>query len=236
MYGGPLLRGDRPSNLRFNNLLNLLMFEGHQKFLTDYILMHDSKSLWQIFEHVRVQPSFQSRSCHEIGTWYLLTPPLSSPSVEWQPGSCSIEFTGFLRTVVRMYEVRYPTHWLAGILTGICEGSITTTARSPWKLVLHPDDLKKYCSHNGKALLGHGELGLLRCPVSVLEWSITFPKFLEKDIRVPHSNLVFINSSMDGPRKPILLSLLQDDEERDASNYAKFCDRRVCTCSQPSSM
>ncbi|KAF5484753.1 hypothetical protein CGCS363_v013958 [Colletotrichum siamense] len=45
LTGGPLLRQDRPSNLRFNNLLNPPMFKSHDQFLAEYVLMHDAKEV-----------------------------------------------------------------------------------------------------------------------------------------------------------------------------------------------
>ncbi|KAH6685757.1 hypothetical protein F5X68DRAFT_240974 [Plectosphaerella plurivora] len=45
MYAGPLLRPDRPSNLRFNNLLNPPMFDDHDQFLAEYVLMHDERRM-----------------------------------------------------------------------------------------------------------------------------------------------------------------------------------------------
>ncbi|KAJ0329692.1 hypothetical protein COL922a_012788 [Colletotrichum nupharicola] len=45
LTGGPLLRQDRPSNLRFNNLLNPPMFKSHDQFLAEYVLMHDAKQV-----------------------------------------------------------------------------------------------------------------------------------------------------------------------------------------------
>ncbi|KAF6802552.1 tetratricopeptide [Colletotrichum sojae] len=53
VYGGPLLREDRPANLRFNNLINPPMFQTHEHFLSEYVLMHDAGQLKDHFGLVR---------------------------------------------------------------------------------------------------------------------------------------------------------------------------------------
>ncbi|EQB51950.1 hypothetical protein CGLO_08458 [Colletotrichum gloeosporioides Cg-14] len=53
MYGMPLLHEGRPSNLRFNNLLNPPMFDTHDHFLAEYMLMHDAKQVADHFGAVR---------------------------------------------------------------------------------------------------------------------------------------------------------------------------------------
>lgn len=53
MYGGPLLREDRPANLRFNNLLNPPMFQTHEHFLAEYMLMYDAARVADHFGLVR---------------------------------------------------------------------------------------------------------------------------------------------------------------------------------------
>ncbi|KAK1752247.1 tetratricopeptide [Echria macrotheca] len=57
MYGRPLLREDRPSNLRFNVLLNCPMFSTHEDFQAEYALMHDAKQLENHFGLSRISAS-----------------------------------------------------------------------------------------------------------------------------------------------------------------------------------
>ncbi|KZL82187.1 tetratricopeptide-like protein [Colletotrichum incanum] len=281
MYGSPLLRKDRPSNLRFNNLFNPPMFESHEQFLTEYLLMHDAKQVADHFGLVKEKRPgdvIPNPIAETIGNRFMTenyfvwarsgikkTPRarlMTRPTLErwlhshllkiclpyrrplWsdKPVHAPLNLTAFLRLVARMYEVGYPAHWLAGIFTNICEGSITSTARPPWRLVLHPDDLKKSFPQRQislgpwkvefttllslwRRLLPFGVVTPPRTlvnPVEVLGCNITFPKFFERHTRVPHFNLVFINTAMFGPEKPNLLGLLQDDEEGDASDYAKL--------------
>ncbi|KAH8894481.1 hypothetical protein GQ53DRAFT_839555 [Thozetella sp. PMI_491] len=47
--GRPLLKEDRPSSLRFNNLLNPPEFEGHKAFQSEYLLMYDMQRIRQHF-------------------------------------------------------------------------------------------------------------------------------------------------------------------------------------------
>ncbi|KAK1975291.1 hypothetical protein LZ30DRAFT_809070 [Colletotrichum cereale] len=140
-----------------------------------------------------------------------------------------------------MHEVGHLAHWLAGILANICNGSITTTTRSPQKVVLLPNDLKEFYPKRKISLgpwrtefatllsLSRGLLpfGIVTSPdtlinpVEVLECSITFPNFVEKCTRVPHLNVMFINMAIVGPRKLQFPGLLQSDEKGDGSDYAK---------------
>lgn len=53
MYGRPLLREDRPSNLRFTVLLNPPMFSSHDHFRAEYLLMHDEQRISDHFSLVR---------------------------------------------------------------------------------------------------------------------------------------------------------------------------------------
>ncbi|KAJ3534692.1 hypothetical protein NM208_g7439 [Fusarium decemcellulare] len=49
LAGRPLLKEDRPSSLRFNNLLNPPEFEDHQAFQSEYLLMYDMERIRQHF-------------------------------------------------------------------------------------------------------------------------------------------------------------------------------------------
>jgi hypothetical protein len=52
MYGRPLLREDKPSNLRFT-VLNPPMFRNHEDFQAEYPLIHDKKQIADHFSLVR---------------------------------------------------------------------------------------------------------------------------------------------------------------------------------------
>ncbi|CEJ86325.1 hypothetical protein VHEMI04074 [[Torrubiella] hemipterigena] len=49
LVGRPLLKEDKVSSLRFNNLLNPPEFGNHQTFQSEYLLMHDTKLICQHF-------------------------------------------------------------------------------------------------------------------------------------------------------------------------------------------
>lgn len=53
MYGRPLLREDRASNLRFIVLLNPPMFSSHSHFQAEYLLMHNNKRITDHFSLTR---------------------------------------------------------------------------------------------------------------------------------------------------------------------------------------
>ncbi|KAK1566219.1 tetratricopeptide [Colletotrichum navitas] len=280
LYGGPLLREDRPSNLRFNNLLNPPMLERHDQFLTEYILVYDAKQVADHFGLVKEQETGEAilnPIAKMIGNQFMTENHFirarsgametqrsrltTRPALEkWQhsyllkicvpyrrplwsdsPVHPPLNSTAFLRIVLRLHEVGYPAHWLADVLASICEGSITTTARSARKLVPHPNDLKTSYPHRKislgpwkaelttlfslwRRLLPFGTvtpLSALAYPVEVLECGISFPNFVEKFTRAPYVNVVFTNMTMVGSRKLDLPDHLQDDEEGDESDYAK---------------
>ncbi len=54
MYGRPLLRDDRVSNLRYTVLLNPPLFHSHEHFQAEYVLMPDEKPITDHFSLVRI--------------------------------------------------------------------------------------------------------------------------------------------------------------------------------------
>ncbi|KAL2209499.1 hypothetical protein CC79DRAFT_1356602 [Sarocladium strictum] len=60
LFGGPLLRDDQTSNLRFYNLLNPPMFKDHDQFLAEYLLMVDPAQVLNHFGLSRQQDAASS--------------------------------------------------------------------------------------------------------------------------------------------------------------------------------
>ncbi|KAF9878329.1 putative tetratricopeptide [Colletotrichum karsti] len=280
LYGGPVLREDRPSNLRFNNLLNPPMFDSHDHFLAEYMLMSDTKQVSDHFGLVREKdanapavpedfmkmlmgntfmaenyfvwarsgtkriPSNRMMPRSSLEHWlygHLLKICLPYPRPTWsdRPVHAPLNLTAFLRIVNRMHEVGYPAHWLSGILSAVCEGNITTTARAPREIVMHPESLTKYAQRKmslspwraefttllslWRRLLPFGVIvpeHTLVPAEEIIECTITFPKFHEYQRRVMHFALAFVDDSKVDASQPDLRKLLLEDEEGDASDTA----------------
>ena len=69
--------------------------------------------------------------------------PRVRPPHSDRPMYAPLNLNAFFHLISAMHEVGYPTHWLSGILSAACEGSISTTARPPRQLVLNTKDVDK---------------------------------------------------------------------------------------------
>ena len=147
--------------------------------------------------------------------------------------------TIFLRLVARMHEVGYPAHWLSSILSSICSGTITTTARAPRSLVMTPEEVAKVFSPRKisvkpwtaefttvlgvwRPLLPFGVTtaatpsaeGVVRC-------SLAFPILEGTSFRCPHFMIVFWNLKGGTKHPRYLRNVLLDDELGDNSQLAR---------------
>lgn len=64
--------------------------------------------------------------------------PHPRPVFSDSPVYAPLNLTALIHLVVGMFEVGYPAHWLVRILSCICTGVITTSARPPEKRVYSP--------------------------------------------------------------------------------------------------
>ncbi|KAI8243305.1 Hsp70-Hsp90 organizing protein 1 [Colletotrichum sp. SAR 10_96] len=290
LTGGPLLRQDRPSNLRFKNLLNPPMFKSHDQFLAEYVLMHDAKEVESNFgvtreknpnppevDEAALQQMFggnkfaiedyfiwaksstkttlskrlMSRSALERCLYLHLLKiclPYPRPKLSDRPVHAPLNLTTFLRIVGHMHDVGYPAHWLSGVISSVCEGSISTTARPPRELVVSPEILstcypqRKICLNPWRAefttllslWVGLSPFGII-APESalvpaekVVECTVAFPGFFEAQGRVMHFVLAIFNTTEVDPRNFDLRELLSDDEDGNSSDSArKFRENSV---------
>jgi hypothetical protein len=67
--------------------------------------------------------------------------PHERPVQSDRPVHAPLNITTIFRLATQMHEVGYPAHWLSGILSSICEGKMSTTARAPRELILAPEDV-----------------------------------------------------------------------------------------------
>ncbi|KAI8307905.1 putative tetratricopeptide [Colletotrichum sp. SAR11_59] len=290
LTGGPLLRQDRPSKLRFNNLLNPPMFKSHDQFLAEYVLMHDAKEVESNFGVTReknpnppevdetallqmfggnkfaIEDYFiwakssnttargkrlMSRSALERWLYLHLLKiclPYHRPKLSDRPVHAPLNLTTFLRIVGHMHDVGYPAHWLSGVLSSVCEGSISTTARAPRELVVSPENLstsypqRKICLNPWRAefttllslwtgLFPFGIIAMENALVpaeKVVECNVAFPEFFEAQGRVMHFVLAIFNTTEVDPRNFDLRELLSDDEAGNSSDAArKFRENSV---------
>ncbi|KAK0385346.1 hypothetical protein NLU13_7822 [Sarocladium strictum] len=284
LFGGPLLRDDDISNLRFNNLLNPPMFKNHDQFLAEYLLMTDPTQISNHFGLARQEgeaggktneghqallkmlgplefyrenyfiwarsgikrvPANQRMSRASLEHWlhsHLLKIciPYHRPVTSSSPVHAPLNLTIFLRLVIHMHEVGYPSHWLSGILHSICEGKITTRARFPRRLILEVGDLAHMHEPREislgpwqtefttllslwRRLLPFGMIAPEKSLVpstEIVECSITFGEFPHWGFRNPHTAMVFFDIRTLGLRDLMLPELIQDDEQGDASPFA----------------
>ena len=152
-----------------------------------------------------------------------------------------LNMTTFFRLVAHTAELGYPTHWLSNLLSALCEGEITTTARAPRAVVMEPNLVKvaypprKMCLRPfvaefkvllsvWRALLPFGVLlqhEILPDLRAVREYRISFPP---QDLRRvawqinPHYALVL--GQKDILKEKDLRKVLLDDEVGDRSPSA----------------
>ena len=169
--------------------------------------------------------------------------PQTSEGLARSPVFSPLNLTSFLRLVTRLAELGYPAHWLSGVVSNICSGTITTTARAPRSLVLGPKDVEEVypsrtmCVAPWKAefttllnlwrpLLPFGftvPKGAALSANDICKCSIAFPKPYSSSHVQPHTMIMFWDMSqgelIDGSR---FRGMLLDDEVGDSSSSAKL--------------
>lgn len=158
------------------------------------------------------------------------------------PVYAPLNLTAFMRLVVRLSERGYPAHWLGTVIENLTSGVIRTTARAPRKEglgvkdvdTIHPLRQMSVAPWTaefstlvgiwtglmpfGFAVANGSQVTL----ADVYEYSVTFPDFGGKDLRlrVPHFVLVFYNTEL-GKMPQSLRNTLLDDEVGDKSEQAQ---------------
>ncbi|KAK4226323.1 hypothetical protein QBC38DRAFT_546118 [Podospora fimiseda] len=165
LYGRPLLREDKASNLRFNVLLNPPRFSDHEHFQSEYFMMYKDKQLTDHFALKRrpredmdelsdyeLHAAFAAMSKSMSGgagdfmtegyiVWDQLCLPYPRPTMSQAPVYSPLKLTAFLRLVAHLSSIGYPSHWLSGVLEALCGGEITTTSRAPRQICISKADV-----------------------------------------------------------------------------------------------
>lgn len=143
--------------------------------------------------------------------------PHPRPVFSDSPVYAPLNLTALIHLVVGMFEVGYPAHWLVRILSCICTGVITTSARPPERRVYTPAQVdavrapKEICVQPWVAefttlvsiwrrLLPFGidsSLSTSLVPLeTIYQYSIAFPPFPAISDPRPQSILVFWNTEV----------------------------------------
>lgn len=148
--------------------------------------------------------------------------PYPRPMFSGAPVYAPLNLSALIRFISDLFEMGYPAHWLVGILSSICTGTVTTSARPPPDVVTKPADIDK--RRPAKAIsiqpwvaefttllsiwrrllpFGIDSLGGTLVPLdSIYEYSITFPPFPPEHERIPHFSLVFVNTAVGNTMRP----------------------------------
>ncbi|KAB5529051.1 tetratricopeptide [Coniochaeta sp. 2T2.1] len=164
-----------------------------------------------------------------------------------QPVHSPLNLTAFLRLVAHLSERGYPAHWLSGVLAALCGSGIVTTARAPRQIstdekdvdATHPAMKMTVAPWTAQfttllslwtSLLPFGFVAPPQSvvpPAGIAGYSITFPKFEEAQMRIPHFALVFWDSSKCAPPGGRgMRRMLLDDETGDTSDRAREIKRK----------
>ncbi|KAK7741805.1 hypothetical protein SLS53_004869 [Cytospora paraplurivora] len=214
----PLLREQKQANMRFNNLLNPPMFDSHDSFLAEYLLMSHEKRITDHFAVVREreskpQCSFMEEDYfiwnavpekrlswtnrmrrQEFETWiyrHLLKVCLPYPRPLSMPAPvyAPLNLTILFRLLERMSEAGYPAHWLSGILASICTGQIETSARAPGDIVVHHNKLARTMPKKKKISVAPWRAEFTTL-LSIWRRILPFGVISPKDALVPLSDIV----------------------------------------------
>ncbi|KAI8277373.1 hypothetical protein K4K56_000728 [Colletotrichum sp. SAR 10_98] len=221
------------------------MFGGNKFAIEDYFIWAKSSTKTTLSKRL------MSRSALERWLYLHLLKiclPYPRPKLSDRPVHAPLNLTTFLRIVGHMHDVGHPAHWLSGVISSVCEGSISTTARPPRELVVSPENLstcypqRKICLNPWRAefttllslWVGLSPFGII-APESalvpaekVVECTVAFPGFFEAQGRVMHFVLAIFNTTEVDPRNFDLRELLSDDEDGNSSDSArKFRENSV---------
>ncbi|KAK3328948.1 hypothetical protein B0H66DRAFT_585518 [Apodospora peruviana] len=255
MYGRPLLRPDRQSNLRLNNLPP--MFESHEHLQSHTSISSLTRASPVSHEHLQSHASISSLTraspvSHEhLQSEYLLTYgkkriadhfslPYIAPA-EWsdRPVYSPLNLTALLRFICQLSKVGYHAHWLSGVLSALCAGTITTTARPPRQEVTSPADVDAKCPALESTvapwraelttlvsiwsrLLPFGlvlpqQEGLVS-PSDIAKLTVRFSSVRDQRLRMPHFVLLFWDSTDEDQPSSSMRRLLRDDEQGDKTS------------------
>jgi hypothetical protein len=70
-----------------------------------------------------------------------ITLPYIRLIINGSPVYSPLNLSSFLRLVAHLGDIGYPAHWLSSVLSVLCTGIITTSARPPQRLVTSPADI-----------------------------------------------------------------------------------------------
>ncbi|KAG5930342.1 hypothetical protein E4U42_001857 [Claviceps africana] len=169
--------------------------------------------------------------------------PFPRPASSGSPVYAPLNLTTIIRLMIAMFEVGYPAHWLLGILSSMCSGVITTSARPPKKRVCDASDVDaKHPVQQSTIyawvpelttlvslwhrLLPFGIDSLNASLVTldnICQYSVAFPPFFAESNRYPHFTLLFWNTEVANAEGPPQghYALFQDGEGGDCSTSAK---------------
>ncbi|KAI0850039.1 hypothetical protein F5Y00DRAFT_233431 [Daldinia vernicosa] len=271
LYGTPILNKGAGTGLTMCILRNPNLWSGLDHFNSEHLLMHDRKLVeqhfqvklakgppeivmpfdlcsyhrWERCESIRPYPLEQLISRPSFSKWLYahflkICIPFPRPQATC-PAYAPLNMTVIPRLLARMSELGYPGHWLSSIITSLGCGSITTTARAPWSIVLSPAaDRKKHPSRTicvkpwsaefttlvaqWRGLLPFTVVvpsGILPPPEAIAEYSIRIPHAVGSYLDTPHFTLVFWNSQKYGTPPQDLYKILLDDERGDMTTSAQ---------------
>ncbi|EFY95072.2 tetratricopeptide [Metarhizium robertsii ARSEF 23] len=163
--------------------------------------------------------------------------PHPRPVFSDSPVYAPLNLTALIHLVVGMFEVGYPAHWLVRILSCICTGVITTSARPPERRVYTPAQVDAFTTLVSiwRRLLPFGIDSSLSASLVSLEtihlYSIAFPPFPAISDHRPQSILVFWNTEVgDAAQRLDSLYDLLDGSGGDDSKSARNIREKGVVC------
>jgi len=267
IFARPLLKDAELSDVQFNILLNCGSFPSNNQLLAEYTLMPSEQRIadhfhlkcprrsmfpfggggndymkWQWQPAVKM-PWDKLMTRPQLETWlygWFLKLCLPYPRPNENPMArvhSPFNLSIFLRLIEKVHEVGYPAHWLAGILSSLCAGRITTTVRAPKAVVLSSTDIHKvYPSRQisiapwaielttlvslWRPLLGFGfaaPKNALISPNEVREYSLRIDRFIPGEDMAPLRFMIVFWDMKFGKPPVNLYKLLLDEEGGDAS-------------------
>ncbi|KAK1759904.1 hypothetical protein QBC47DRAFT_420741 [Echria macrotheca] len=149
--------------------------------------------------------------------------PFPRSTVTMSPVYTPLNLTAFVRLVAHLSGIGYPAHWLSGILSDLCSGTIKTTARAPRAVITTPEHIDAANPQVEMStapwaaelstlvsiwspLLKFGltvPRGLLVAPNEIAEYSVSFLHLRDNSqLRLPHFVLVFWKAPKGGAAPP----------------------------------
>ncbi|KAG6008119.1 hypothetical protein E4U21_005001 [Claviceps maximensis] len=169
--------------------------------------------------------------------------PYPRPIFSGSPVYAPLNLTTIIRLVIAMFEVGYPAHWLLAILSSMCTGVLTTSARPPAKRVCDVSDVDRKHPVQQSTIypwvpelttllsiwrrllpFGTDPLDALLVPLNnVCQYSVAFPPFQAENERYPHFMLLFWNTEIATTERPPESNyrLFLDGDAGDGSTSAK---------------